>query len=163
MSLCVISPIASMVAMGTQEAVEASWTSWTMMNSCLNSSRCSIWDIKVKSMRKCSKPAFFLLTNRGQIHRTLLQLSCPNCHVSQLKLMQMAMATACIWKCLYYFSSCLNNDVPSVLSFQTISCPAHSCDILVDDNTVMWVSICADVFFVTHWSTMISMRGKIWD
>ena len=43
-----------------------------------------------------------------------------------------------------FFLRCLNtsSDDLSSLSFsfslsQTISCPAHSCDILVDDNTVM--------------------------
>lgn len=35
------------------------------------------------------------------------------------------------------FSSCLTSDLSSLLPSQTISCPAHSCDILVDDNTVM--------------------------
>lgn len=42
-----------------------------------------------------------------------------------------------------------------VLFFQTISCPAHSCDILVDDNTVMWVLLLyllvCPLGFVQHW------------
>lgn len=42
-----------------------------------------------------------------------------------------------------------------VLFSQTISCPAHSCDILVDDNTVMWVLLLylliCPLGFVQHW------------
>lgn len=46
-------------------------------------------------------------------------------------------------------------------SSQTISCPAHSCDILVDDNTVMWVSVFALYLFwfvVAHWPAMIRIH-----
>lgn len=58
-------------------------------------------------------------------------------------------------------NDCLTNESASVCP-QTISCPAHSCDILVDDNTVMWVSALTCFYFFdgsSHWLALIKRRA----
>lgn len=55
----------------------------------------------------------------------------------------------------------LTNESASVCP-QTISCPAHSCDILVDDNTVMWVSASTCFYFFdgsSHWLALSKRRA----
>lgn len=52
---------------------------------------------------------------------------------------------SCLWIAVWLMMCLLGG------FFQTISCPAHSCDILVDDNTVMWVSVLIFVYISLLW------------